>query len=354
MNGRTTVIIVIAASLFISCASVRYADVQRDLREQKYTAAKQLLAQAGPTDAQGLALQAECCYDLLDYVGQAEASRKALAVSDEFRPRIVRFLRLAYVEQLDKALRVYNAGNDLETVKLLSEVAVFGKLVDKTMDPLIVKVNQRVISFSAFVSIRLKDNPQARAFLDGLCAEWKDRPEHLQQLAFVYYQIGEARRCVETCEMVLARRPDNLEVLRMRAQASEGLGERDVALHAYGDVIEHTPDTRIPQHNLGTLLYYLEDWHEARQHFESAVALSDPDSLDLLRMTAECAYREKDFPAALAYYQRLSRNAPRDGDAQRGMGACLWIMGKKDEAEEAFERARQIAWADSGKRGGVR
>jgi tetratricopeptide (TPR) repeat protein len=347
MKGRWPLWMLCVGSLVVSCAPVRYTDIQRDLREQKYVLVQQELERTGPTDAQGWALLAECRYYLMDYAGQAEASRRSLSLSDEFQPLIVRFLRLSYVEQLEKAIRVLNAGNDLEAVKLLSEVVVFGKSIDKTMDPLIVKTNQRVIAFAAVASIRLKNYPQAQSYLEGLSSEWKESPELLEQLAFIYYQIGEARLCVTTCESVLARQPDNMNVLKMRAQAAEGLGERDVALQAYRDLIARTPDGQVPQRNLGTLLFHLEDWHEARMHLESAMSQFDADSLALFKMAAECAFHEKNFKSALVYYQRIAASAPWDEDAQRGIGTCLWITGKREDAKAAFLRAQRIAAADT-------
>jgi tetratricopeptide (TPR) repeat protein len=317
------------------------------MREQKFGLAQRALMEAGPSDAQGWALLSECRYYATDYIGQAEAAQQSLSLSDEFRPLIARYVRLAYVEQLQNALRAFNSANELEAVKLLSEVVVFGNKFDKSLDPLMVRTNQRVVAFAALASIRLKDYPQARTYLEGLGAEWKDNPELLEQLAFIYYQIGEARLCVTTCESVLARQPENLNVLKMRAQAAEGLGERDLAVQAYRDVIAHTPDSRVPQRNLGTLLYQFEDWHEARGHLESALKQGDADSLALLRMMAECAFHEKNFNEAITYYKRILQSHSGDEDAERGIGACLWILGKRDEAQEAFTRANRIVAADS-------
>jgi tetratricopeptide (TPR) repeat protein len=339
MSGYLLKSALLGALLCAGCGSLQYATVQKYVHDGQYSQAAWELTASGPADAYGWALLAECRYYLKDYRGQAEAARKSLDQSGEYRYRVVHYLRLAYTEQLKAALDALDTGSDPDAVRGFNEVLVFGNYFDDAMHPLVVKTNQRVSALAGPLSLRLRDHTHTQSFLAGLRNDWKDSPELMERLALIYLQVGEAEPCIEICESLLAEQPDKASVLQLRAKAASQTGKQDVELAAYRDAVEGMPDNKTLHRDLGSILYRMEDWSSARDHLQFALQSRDPDSLNLMLMVAECWYHQGGYNDALSYYERVVRSRPSDSDAMRGTGACLWAMGKKAEAEARFRQA---------------
>jgi Flp pilus assembly protein TadD len=351
MSGYLLRITLLMTLLGVGCSSVQYADVQKFVHDGQYEQAETNLMTAGPVDAEGWALLAQCRYFLKDYRGQSEASKRSLELSSSYRYLVVHYLQLAYIEQLETAVTALEAGNDLEAVKGFNEVLVFGKTIDETMDPLIVKTNQRVSAFAGAVALRLQDHIKAKPFLASLRTEWQDSPELMERLAHICLQAGDASSCTEVCESILALHPENSDMLQLRALAAGQSGRQDAALNAYRDAIEATPDNKTLHRDLGSILYRMQEWGSAREHLEFACHSGDPDSLNLMLMLAECAYHQGSYVEALDFYGRVSRSRPADPDAVRGAGVCLHALGRKAEADSAFHRATRMSGSRANRRG---
>jgi len=318
---------------------VQYAEVKRNISHEDYSGAQALLDSAGPTDAQGWALLAECSLRQKDYIGLADAARRSLAISGEYGSRLDYLLRQAFVEQLHAGIQAFDEGNDPESARLLNQLIVYGQTIRSYMSPEMVRASHEVVALAGAVSIRLKNYPNAREYLEGLRTQWKNNTALLERLALTYYQMGELGRCVATCESLLVKQPSDTTALQLRTQACQQLGKRDATVNAYRDALEKSPSSPILHRNLGTLLFELQDWKEARSHLEAASLSKPSDSLSLITMIAECLYNEADFQGALQRFKRAANRPGANAELFRAMGACYRSLGDRTLADAAFREA---------------
>ncbi|HEY3296518.1 MAG TPA: tetratricopeptide repeat protein [bacterium] len=342
-NLLVLILMGLACGLLISCGSTQYAAVKRYISHEDFTRAQTELEATGPSDAQGWALLAECRLLQQDYLGLADAAHRSLALSDEFRGEINHFLQLAFIEQLNSGILAFNDGNDPEASRLFNQLLVYSQAIREYMTPQMVKTSQRVAGLAGAVSIRLKNFPSARAYLEGLRSQWKSNPALLERVAFIYFQMGEPQLCVATCESLLVREPKNTTVLELRTQACQQLGHADATVNAYRDALELSPDSIIIHRNIGIILFQLEEWKEARSHLAIAFHNKPADSLSLLVMMSECLYNEGDYEGALQGFKRAAEGEGGSPDLYKAMGACYRCLGDRKQADVAFREATRVA-----------
>ena len=88
----------------------------------------------------------------------------------------------------------------------------------------------------------------------------------------------------------------------------------------------------------------LESIRQAQKCFEDSLKVSGQRNMMALLGAARGAFSIGRYAEALAKYQDVVRQMPKlqDPDPRIGIGCCLWQLGHKDEAMEAWERALEI------------
>lgn len=106
----------------------------------------------------------------------------------------------------------------------------------------------------------------------------------------------------------------------------------------FRELIQTAPDSMRAHQLLAES--YLAQHHdeEAEQEYEAALK-SDPTSVEILDALGELERRAFKFDAALAYYQRAAKLAPRDYTSAYGIGACYLFKQDPQRAIESFRRA---------------
>jgi tetratricopeptide (TPR) repeat protein len=324
------------------CASDHYADIRRFMAHEEYQRAQSQIEQSGPSDAEGWALLAECRMQQENWLPFAEAARKSLDLSNQMRVRIDYDLHRAFIEQLSSGIRAYEDGNDLEAVRRFNQLLVYFRAIVDYSTPEMKETAQRITALAGTISIRLRDFPNARSYLEGLRSDWQDKPELLERLALVYLQMGEPQSCIAVCESALVRDPASTEVLNLRAEAFQTLGRNTATINAYRDALELSPASAILHRNLGILLFSMGGWKEARGHLEAANRLGTADSLNIATMIAQCLFDEGDITGALRGYESIAKSDTGNADITRAIGACYRNLGNRLKAEAAFREARRL------------
>jgi tetratricopeptide (TPR) repeat protein len=80
---------------------------------------------------------------------------------------------------------------------------------------------------------------------------------------------------------------------------------------------------------------------EARPLLESLLE-SDPGHLGALLLQGGLRTEERDFPAALALYEKASSLWPRSAEAHNAVARCLHALGRDREALSHAETARRL------------
>ncbi|KAF2666103.1 TPR-like protein [Microthyrium microscopicum] len=87
-----------------------------------------------------------------------------------------------------------------------------------------------------------------------------------------------------------------------------------------------------------------EALRQAQKCFQDAMRLSDGKNIMAMMGTARVFFSMGRFVDALSTYQRILERAPQlsDPDPRIGIGCCLWQLGHRDDAKNAWERALQV------------
>ena len=84
--------------------------------------------------------------------------------------------------------------------------------------------------------------------------------------------------------------------------------------------------------------------NQAIRAFDEAVHSSGGKNVAALLGRARAQYSFRKYADALQTYQDVLSRAPTfiDADPRIGVGCCLWQLGYKDDAKDAWERALEL------------
>ena len=154
--------------------------------------------------------------------------------------------------------------------------------------------------------------------------------------------LREARQtqaAFDLLDALLQKQPDQPDLLYETALLAERLDRMDVLETRLRRMIEIQPDSAQAYNALG---YSLADRNvrleEARSLIEKALSLSPEDSF-ILDSMGWVLYRQGDPQGALGYLQRaLARRD--DAEISAHLVEVLWVLGRKDEAQQVLTEAR--------------
>lgn len=139
-------------------------------------------------------------------------------------------------------------------------------------------------------------------------------------------------------DALLARHPDDVDLLYETALLGERLGHLDVLETRLRKVISLRPDSAPAYNALG---YTLADHNlrlaEARELIEKALALS-PEDYTILDSMGWVIFRQGDAGGALTYIERAAAKRD-DPEIAAHLGEVLWTLGRADDARRVLQEA---------------
>lgn len=96
------------------------------------------------------------------------------------------------------------------------------------------------------------------------------------------------------------------------------------------------PHSGAAQFNIGAAFLRLEQWEQARHHFERTLD-DDPGHTWARRHLAQLQARSGDYDQAIANFQVVLELHPADGDARLGLGAAYIRAGRAEEWRERWK-----------------
>jgi len=140
-------------------------------------------------------------------------------------------------------------------------------------------------------------------------------------------------------DALLAREPDQVEALYLRAGLLAGLGRADEARQDYLAVIARAPDHFGALNDLGTLLYNTDFRAAARTAYAEAVRRHPDNPIGRINL-ANALAADGQYGEAREHYEAALGLAPDHPDAHQGMANLLQDLGEA----EAAERHRQQSY----------
>jgi tetratricopeptide (TPR) repeat protein len=169
-------------------------------------------------------------------------------------------------------------------------------------------------------------------------------PQERIQLSIAEAQLlrdaKQAQAAFELLDGLLAKQPEQADLLYETALLAEKLGRMDILESYLRKLIALKPDSAQAYNALG---YSLADRKlrlpEARALIEQALKLS-PDDPFILDSLGWLLYRQGDLAAALTQLERAYQQRS-DPEIAAHLGEVLWMIGRKDEARDTWREAQK-------------
>lgn len=190
-------------------------------------------------------------------------------------------------------------------------------------------------------------NAEAVQELQRVLAIRPDDDEARRYLGKALAALGRLDEAVAEWRKALTSRPNNWQALSDMGRALYQGARYDEAERAYERLIALRPDSVVGYQGLGTVLQQRGRGGEALGYYERAMALTpavDPPA-QLLSNMGTLYYARGDFAKAADAYAKAIAQRPNSAPTHRNLGDSLLRLGRRDEAQAAFERAVELAEA---------
>lgn len=163
-----------------------------------------------------------------------------------------------------------------------------------------------------------------------------------RHLAEAYESLGEIEKAESTLKRSIQLKPDYWAGHNLLGAIYLDNNQFEHAIDKFKKVIELTPDNYTGYMNLGIAYYYLGRWDEARSILEKSLDLEK--TYDASSNLAMLNFMEGRYEDAA----RMFETALELGDSNYLLwgnlgSAYYWAPGEREKAEEAFERAIELA-----------
>ncbi len=161
------------------------------------------------------------------------------------------------------------------------------------------------------------------------------------QEALVAWQSGDYASAEALSKDILARKPDNPDVINLRAVILFQSGQKDAAIELMRQLAAMRPTAEDVQNNLGYALHQMNRLDEAVTYYEKAIALA-PNFFIAIHNLGDCYFQLENEEQAMACYEQALKLQPNNALVINNQGNLLRSMGKNEAALACYQRALQI------------
>ena len=141
---------------------------------------------------------------------------------------------------------------------------------------------------------------------------------------------------------VLKRDPEDVGALRLLALIGTKLGQFADAKHLLSRCLELAPDFHMARHSYATALMRSNELEAALEQVEFLLR-AEPRNPNFLILKASILVRKGDHAEAMAMYESLLKNYPRQARAHMSYGHTLKTVGRLDESIAAYRRSIELS-----------
>lgn len=115
--------------------------------------------------------------------------------------------------------------------------------------------------------------------------------------------------CIHYCDLLLKQDPSNISIYLMKAKCQHLLGEHNIAIDTYKEILSLQPNLVPIYHDLGIIMMELKRYPEAISCFQQATVL-DPSKVDYITQLAEAFYQWRKYDSALTNFKKALAKKP--------------------------------------------
>jgi tetratricopeptide (TPR) repeat protein len=364
------------------CASTEITSARLYIQQKNYDKAEEVLKKEvtkNPQSEEGWYLTGFVKHEKRDYIGMLEAFQKAIQVGKKYEREINQLLKASWAENFNDGVNYFNAANRNEnpdSVKILRQKAINSFETAIQMQPDSNDTYRNLV----FVYLSAGD-------LEGSIEpteRWVNRVKSLesyQVITEVYYTKAEqkwnnylssknAKDSLESLQLYeitekyanegLQKYPNDGTLNSFLFNTYISLGKKDLALSKAKDAVDQNPNDKYTNYNYGTMLLEAKNYEEAVKYFKKSLEI-DPKYENAIYNIAACyinwgiQVRDKEeesnstertykkyFEEAKTYLEQLAQLTPNDFKTWERLGQVYAVLGMKDKAEEAFNKADEL------------
>ncbi|MBQ7510591.1 MAG: tetratricopeptide repeat protein [Prevotella sp.] len=171
-----------------------------------------------------------------------------------------------------------------------------------------------------------------------------ERQDFVMDVANIYADYGQPEKAMEWMNRALPEQSEDFKELMGRTLF--GLGKYKDSERIFNELVDKEPFSTTYWNALASAQYMNEDYQNAIQSSEYAIAI-DPKDPDGLLAKANGLYQLGNYEDALKYFERYLEQVPDDEWAMLYQGICLINMSQPQEAIDILMKAAHTAPDDS-------
>ncbi|RMG21282.1 MAG: tetratricopeptide repeat protein [Methanobacteriota archaeon] len=166
------------------------------------------------------------------------------------------------------------------------------------------------------------------------------RTEPYRPLALSYLALGDTAAALETVEKGLERTPNDETLLIGSGEIYMMTKSYDKAAEAFQKALEINPNNALVYQKLGNLEAARDDWTKANEYYTKAMEM-EPDNADLAYNIGVGLYKQEQYTEAIPYFRKALEANPDDLLTTRILGICYVQAEKNEEGLEFLKEAVQ-------------
>jgi tetratricopeptide (TPR) repeat protein len=172
----------------------------------------------------------------------------------------------------------------------------------------------------------------------------EEQQDFVVDVANIFTEYGQPEKAMLWMEK--AKQEDSVDFKELMARTLFGMGKYKDSQRIFNELIDANPFSKNYWNALASAQFMNEDYSEAIQSSEYAIAI-DPDDPESLLAKANGLYRLNNYEEAQKFYQRYQELVPYDEFALLYEGTCLINMQKSEQAIDVLQKALELAPDDS-------
>lgn len=177
----------------------------------------------------------------------------------------------------------------------------------------------------------------------------EDQQDFMIEAATIFIEWGQPEKAMQWATRAISddsSLKDSIEYKELMARALLGLGKYKDSQRILNELINKDPFSKKYWNALASAQFMNEDYSEAVQSSEYAIAL-DPEDPEGLIAKANGLLRLGNYEEALKYFQHYLDLVPDDEFAMLHTGTCLMTMMRLEEAIDILKKAQALTTKES-------